>query len=87
MGFLALVRLGIDISVAEPPEMVAQEGLDNIANGPLWIVSTTAIWNAPVNCRRSSRTRSLVRHSTTRPDGRSGVGAHCNEGCGICDAP
>jgi hypothetical protein len=24
----------------EAPEKVAQEGLDNIANGPLWIVST-----------------------------------------------
>ncbi len=36
----AMARLGIDISVAEAPETVAQEGLDNIANGPLWIVST-----------------------------------------------
>jgi len=36
----AMARLGIDISVAEAPEMVAQEGLENIANGPLWIVST-----------------------------------------------
>jgi hypothetical protein len=36
----AMARLGIDISVAEAPEKVAEEGLDNIANGPLWIVST-----------------------------------------------
>jgi short-subunit dehydrogenase len=36
----AMARLGIDISVAEAPENVAQEGLDNIANGPLWIVTT-----------------------------------------------
>ncbi len=36
----AMARLGIDISVAEAPAKVAQEGLDNIANGPLWIVST-----------------------------------------------
>ena len=36
----AMARLGIDISVAEAPEKVAQEGLENIANGPLWIVST-----------------------------------------------
>jgi short-subunit dehydrogenase len=36
----AMERLGIDISVAELCETVAQEGLDNIANGPLWIVST-----------------------------------------------
>jgi len=36
----AMARLGMDISVAEPPESVAQQGLDNIANGPVWIVST-----------------------------------------------
>jgi short-subunit dehydrogenase len=36
----AMARLGIDISVAEAPEKVAQEGLDHIADGPLWIVST-----------------------------------------------
>jgi uncharacterized protein len=36
----AMARLGMDISVAEPPENVAQQGLDNIANGPVWIVST-----------------------------------------------
>jgi uncharacterized protein len=36
----AMARLGMDISVAEPPENVAQQGLDNIANGPIWIVST-----------------------------------------------
>lgn len=36
----AMQRLGIDISVAEDPTKVAQEGLDNIAKGPVWIVST-----------------------------------------------
>jgi short-subunit dehydrogenase len=36
----AMARLGMDISVAEPPENVAQQGLDHIANGPIWIVST-----------------------------------------------
>ena len=36
----AMARLGIDISVAEAPETVAQEALDNIAGGPVWIVST-----------------------------------------------
>ena len=36
----AMARLGIDISVAEAPEKLAQEGLENIANGPVWIVST-----------------------------------------------
>ena len=36
----AMARLGMDISVAEPPANVAQQGLDNIANGPIWIVTT-----------------------------------------------
>jgi short-subunit dehydrogenase len=36
----AMARLGMDLTYAEPPENVAQQGLDNIANGPVWIVST-----------------------------------------------
>jgi uncharacterized protein len=36
----AMARLGMDISVAEPPENVAQQGLDHITNGPIWIVNT-----------------------------------------------
>jgi short-subunit dehydrogenase len=36
----AMARLGMPIELAEKPENVAREGLDNIANGPIWIVST-----------------------------------------------
>ena len=36
----AMARLGMPIELAEPPETVAREGLANIANGPVWIVST-----------------------------------------------
>lgn len=36
----AMARLGMDLTHAEPPESVAQQALDNIANGPVWIVST-----------------------------------------------
>lgn len=36
----AMARLGMPIDLAEPPETVAREGLENIANGPVWIVST-----------------------------------------------
>jgi short-subunit dehydrogenase len=36
----AMARLGLPIDMAEPPETVAREGLENIANGPVWIVST-----------------------------------------------
>jgi short-subunit dehydrogenase len=34
----AMARLGFDLSKAMAPEDVAQEGLDNIRNGPVWIV-------------------------------------------------
>ena len=36
----AMARLGMPIELAEPPENVARQGLENIANGPVWIVST-----------------------------------------------
>jgi uncharacterized protein len=33
----AMARLGYDLAAAQAPEEVAQEGLDNIDNGPVWI--------------------------------------------------
>ncbi len=36
----AMARLGMPVDMAESPETVAREGLENIANGPVWIVST-----------------------------------------------
>jgi len=36
----AMARVGLPIELAEPPATVAREGLENIANGPVWIVST-----------------------------------------------
>ncbi len=36
----AMARLGMPVEFAEPCENVAREGLENIANGPVWIVST-----------------------------------------------
>ena len=36
-GTPAMARLGMDISAAQQPDDLAQEGLDNIANGPVWI--------------------------------------------------
>jgi short-subunit dehydrogenase len=36
----AMARLGMPVEFAEAPETVAREGLENIANGPVWIVST-----------------------------------------------
>lgn len=37
----AMARLGMPVDFAEPPLTVAREGLANIANGPVWIVSTS----------------------------------------------
>ncbi len=36
----AMDRLGMPVELAEPPATVAREGLENIAKGPVWIVST-----------------------------------------------
>lgn len=38
----AMARLGYDLTAAQAPEAVAQEGLDNLANGPVWIVGGAA---------------------------------------------
>lgn len=46
----AMARLGLPVEYAEAPETVAREGLDNIANGPTWIVST------PGNLEQARRT-------------------------------
>ena len=40
----AMARLGIDLSAATAPEVVAQEGLDNITNGPIWIAGGEGNW-------------------------------------------
>ena len=34
----AMVRLGYDISTAEDPEAVAEEGINHVADGPVWVV-------------------------------------------------
>jgi short-subunit dehydrogenase len=47
----AMQRLGYDLSRAQAPGDVAQEALDNIANGPVWIVGGEA--NRDLAVRRS----------------------------------
>jgi short-subunit dehydrogenase len=49
----AMARLGMDLTHAQPPEEVAREGLDNLANGPVWIVGGEAN-------RERARQRSVV---------------------------
>jgi uncharacterized protein len=45
----AMGRLGYDLAAAQPPEDVAQEGLDNIANGPVCIVGGTRNLELAIN--------------------------------------
>jgi short-subunit dehydrogenase len=40
----AMARLGIDLTAAASPDTVAQEGIDHIADGPVWIVGGEANW-------------------------------------------
>jgi short-subunit dehydrogenase len=40
----AMARLGYNLSAATAPETVAQEALDHIADGPVWIVGGEANW-------------------------------------------
>lgn len=40
----AMARLGYDLTAATPPEIVAQEGIDHIADGPVWIAGGEANW-------------------------------------------
>jgi short-subunit dehydrogenase len=38
----AMERLNVDLRHAQPPKEVAQEGIDNISNGPIWIAGGQA---------------------------------------------
>lgn len=55
----AMARLGMPVDLAEPPETVAREGLENIANGPVWIVST------PGNLERARMINSVENRAET----------------------
>lgn len=55
----AMARLGMPVDLAEPPETVAREGLENIANGPVWIVST------PGNVERAKLINGIDDRATT----------------------
>ena len=48
-----MARLGIDIAQAQAPEEVAQDGLDNIARGPVFIAGGEA-------AHETARRRSVV---------------------------
>ncbi|HTJ62233.1 MAG TPA: SDR family NAD(P)-dependent oxidoreductase [Alphaproteobacteria bacterium] len=49
----AMVRLGYDVSTAEDPEAVAEEGIQHVADGPVWVVGGKA--NQDEALRRTSQ--------------------------------
>ena len=65
----AMARLGMPVELAEPTATVAREGLENITNGPVWIIST------PGNLERArmisgveGRAETVLRHAIVPRD-------------------
>ena len=60
----AMVRLGWDISAAEDPEDVAEEGIQHIADGPVWVVGGKAnqdeAWRRTSHMPRSEAVANVV---------------------------
>jgi short-subunit dehydrogenase len=63
----AMARLGMPIELAEPPENVAREGLENIANGPVWIVSTAGNFERAKLASVVENRADVVRANAIRP--------------------
>lgn len=60
----AMERLGMPIDLAEPPENVAREALENIANGPVWIVSTPGnVERARMISQIDGRAETILKHA------------------------
>lgn len=63
----AMARLGMPIEFAESPAVVAREGLDNIANGPVWVVSTKGNVDHARNISRFDDRGALVKEHAIPP--------------------
>jgi short-subunit dehydrogenase len=53
----AMARLGYDVSVADDPALVAQQGIDHLADGPVWVAGRSENV-AEVDLRNSQMPRS-----------------------------
>jgi len=70
----AMERLGLPIEHAETPEEVARQGLDNIANGPVWVISTKGtVDNARAQSQFDDRA-AVVKKFTVPPRDSTGTG-------------
>ena len=63
----AMARLGMPVDLAEPCENVAREGLENIANGPMWIVSTKGNLGQVQRVSQLENRADVVRAHAIRP--------------------
>jgi short-subunit dehydrogenase len=66
LGFTAtptIERLGLDTSFAQAPDAAAQEGLDNLAHGPIWIANAEANLDGVVARSQVSNRAEAVRAS------------------------
>ncbi len=63
----AMARLGMPIEYAEPCENVARQGLENIANGPMWIVSTPGNLEQVQRVSQLENRAEVVRAHAIRP--------------------
>lgn len=71
----AMARLGMDLTYAEPPENVAQQGLDNIANGPTWIVDSKGNLDRARAISRVDDRAAIIRAHAIRPREETGDAA------------
>jgi short-subunit dehydrogenase len=74
-GTPAMARLGMPVHLAEAPETVAREGLENIANGPIWIVSTKGNIEHARQIAAFDNRGELVKHNAIPPREETGQAA------------
>lgn len=61
----AMERLGYDLSAAQAPEDVAQEGLDHLAQGPIWIAGGARnVQTAVARSQVENRGEAIRAHAT-----------------------
>ena len=57
----------VPVDLAEPCENVAREGLENIANGPMWIVSTPGNLEQVQRVAQLENRADVIRANSIRP--------------------
>ncbi len=63
----AMERLGLPIEFAETSEEVARQGLENLTNGPVWVVSTKGTRDGARSANEFDNRAEVVRKHTVPP--------------------